>query len=117
MSHPSNPHRSDEEPTQNDARETITVRDALEIQRAHDLISHALNGSIPILPSDAPLLRGARQAMCWVLNHEHGGKGVELTLQTLTERLNTLGVEQYLDPERITRAQARRATAAATRRN
>ncbi len=54
----------------------ITLRDPLEVQKAHDILTAIVLGEVPIDTDDAdPVmmvsLRSALDTLCWVLRHEH----------------------------------------------
>lgn len=52
----------------------MTIRPAIEIQHAHDLIIPVLLGEVPCPfknPEAMQTLHGAADVLCWVLQHDH----------------------------------------------
>lgn len=62
------------------------MQSELEIQRAHDLLSHLEN----IRPQYPLLLKAARDVLCWVLNHENQ---FAQTLEEVEGHLTEMGLE------------------------
>jgi hypothetical protein len=74
---------------------TITLRDAAEIQRAHDvLVSLVLDPELmerAVTPESRPYIIYALNTLCWVLRHDHNQSFTE-SLAKLEATLKGLGV-------------------------
>lgn len=68
------------------------MREATEIQRAHDLLKSLLFNDIAIgqSPRDLDLAKPMLAVLCWVLEHESGG-GVHETLAEIENRALAAG--------------------------
>lgn len=47
------------------------MRDAAEIQRAHDMLVAIILGEVPYRGLDLSRIHGACEVLCWVLEHGH----------------------------------------------
>ncbi len=72
----------------------ITLRAAVEIQRAHDLLRGILLGETPldVSPFEQPVLTSALDALCFVLKHDHN-QTFAGNLERMERLLREAGVE------------------------
>jgi hypothetical protein len=73
--------------------QTITIRDAKEIQAAHDKFVAILLNEVPnpFLDEQLDLLKAAVGVLCWVLHHDHH-KAFEKTLAEIDAFFREQGI-------------------------
>jgi hypothetical protein len=68
------------------------LRQAAEIQRAHDILTAVITGDVDIEMEDDQLWRAAADVLCWVLQHDHNDAFAR-NLANLEETIAEAGYE------------------------
>ncbi len=70
------------------------IRDLEQIQRAHDMLWAIVLGKVPSPFGQAsePMLQTALEALCWVLQHDHGDTGFKKNLTVIARHFRACGV-------------------------
>lgn len=76
---------------------TIQLRDAEEIQRAHDIFVSQITGDTPAVHDDMMPLIIACDVLCWVLKHQHNDTFAK-NLEEIERELQSLGFDLQRSP-------------------